>query len=339
MHNASAPFAAAFCLGKAIQMLKKRLLAALTLLLALALVLSVSFTGLTKSSRVIAEEETTNTGDPKGEDDAGDGEILTTGTEDTDTTGEEEPEKTDEEKAAEKKEILKHSILLSLIGFAIAAVLVLVIVRFMFKKESGEIHRITTRQLTESALMVAIATVCSMVKIDLPFGGGVTIVSMLPIIMISHRYGWRWGITTAFVYSVIQLFLGLDNVGYATNTFMAFGVIFLDYIVAYTVIGLSGIFGRKRSSVAIGIIVTFALRFACHYVTGVWIWKEWMPETYMGLAMKSPWIYSALYNGWYMLAELAATLLVAMLIYEPLKQFFTAPDNENTKLVSRKNAQ
>ena len=98
----------------------------------------------------------------------------------------------------------------------------------------------TVRKLVESALFIAIATVLSMLKIDLPFGGGVTIVSMLPLVLVSHRWGWKWGVMTAFAYSLIQLLLGLDNVGYATTFATALGVIFLDYVIAYTVIGFSG---------------------------------------------------------------------------------------------------
>ena len=186
--------------------------------------------------------------------------------------------------------------------------------------------KITTRKLVESALLIAVATVLSLVKIDLPFGGGVTIVSMLPLVLCSHRWGWRWGVVAAFVYGVLQLILGLDNVGYATSFVMALGVVFLDYLLAYTVIGLSGAFGRERKSVAVGIAVTFCLRFLCHYITGVWIWGEWMPEEFMGLPMTSPWLYSFLYNGWYMLAELLLTELVAMLIYKPLEKYFRGED-------------
>ncbi len=187
-----------------------------------------------------------------------------------------------------------------------------------------------TRMLTESALMIAIATVLSMLKIDLPFGGGVTVVSMLPLILISHRWGWKWGLLTAFVYSLIQLLLGLDNVGYATTFATALGVVLLDYVVAYTAIGLSGIFdgplGKTRKSVAVGIAVTFFLRFCCHFITGVWIWGGWMPETFMNLTMTSPWLYSFLYNGWYMLAELVVTEIAAMLLYAPLGRFFRGED-------------
>lgn len=182
--------------------------------------------------------------------------------------------------------------------------------------------KISTRMLVESALMVAIGTVLSVLKIDLPFGGGVTVASMLPLVLISHRYGWRWGVFTAFVYSLIQLVLGVDNVGYATGFLMAAGVVLLDYVLAYTVIGLSGLFGSGRKGVAIGIAVTFCLRFLCHFVTGVWIWGAWMPEEFMGLPMSSPYLYSFLYNGWYMLAEIIVTELLAMVLYGPLKGFF-----------------
>ena len=187
-----------------------------------------------------------------------------------------------------------------------------------------------TRRLTESAIMIAIATVLSLLKIDLPFGGGVTIVSMLPIVIISHRWGWKWGLLTAFVYSLIQLLMGLDNVGYAESFIMAVGIILLDYVIAYSVIGLSGIFdgplGKTRKSLAVGIAVTFCLRFVCHLITGAWIWGVWMPETFMNMTMTNPWIYSFLYNGWYMLAELVITEIVAMLIYQPLGKYIRGED-------------
>lgn len=254
----------------------------------------------------------------------GAGNAETTGAETTgaETTGAESTGETEKTEEAKEDTTKKHSLTLAIIGGAISAAFVALIVFANFGKKGVSSKRITSIQLTESALMVAVATVCSLIKIDLPYGGGVTIVSMLPLVIISHRYGWRWGLMTAFVYSLIQLVLGLDNVGYATSTAMMFGVIFLDYIVAYTVIGLAGAFGKGRKGVAVGIIVTFFLRFACHYVTGVWIWKEWMPETFLGLKMTSPWIYSALYNGWYMLAELIITLVVTMLIYQPLSAYF-----------------
>lgn len=188
----------------------------------------------------------------------------------------------------------------------------------------------STRRLTETAILIALGTVLSLFKIDLPFGGGVTICSMLPLVIISFRYGWKWGGLAGFVYSVIQLMLGLDNVQYASSAVMAGGIIVLDYILPYTVIGFASLFGGKptntRKALVLGIVVSFVLRLVCHIVTGAWIWGEWMPEEFMNMAMTSPWIYSILYNGWYMLAEIVLTVIVAMAIYNPLKRFIHGED-------------
>ena len=188
----------------------------------------------------------------------------------------------------------------------------------------------TTRKLVESGLFIAIATVLSFLKIDLPFGGGVTIVSMLPLLLVSHRWGWKWGVFTAFVYGVLQMLIGLDNVGYASSPLAAVGIILFDYVVAYAVIGLSGIFdsvfGKTRQSVCVGTAVTFVLRFVCHFITGVWIWGGFMPESFMNMTMTSPYVYSFLYNGWYMLAELVLTEVVINLIYAPLGRYFRRED-------------
>ncbi len=193
----------------------------------------------------------------------------------------------------------------------------------------------TIRMLTESAIMIAIATVLSLLKIDLPFGGGVTICSMLPIVLISHRWGWKWGVTTAFVYGVLQMLFGLDNVGYADSFIMGAGIVLLDYIIAYTFIGFSGIFdnvfGKTLKSVMVGVLVTFLLRLVCHFITGGWIWGVWMPETFMKMTMTNKWVYSILYNGWYMLAEIVITEIVVALIYKPLGKYFRGEDIANLR--------
>lgn len=186
--------------------------------------------------------------------------------------------------------------------------------------------KINTRMLAESAMLIALGTVLSLVKFDMPMGGGLTLCSMLPLVLISHRYGWRWGLISALVYSVLQLVLGLDNVRYATSFIMAVSIVLLDYIVAYTVIGLSGLFDQliknRRAALATGIAVTFFLRFICHFITGVWIWDALWPNEY---GMTSV-VYSLVYNGWYMGAELVLTEIVAMLIYQPLGKYFRGED-------------
>ena len=192
-------------------------------------------------------------------------------------------------------------------------------------------RKTTTRFLAESAIFIALATVLSFIKFDLPFGGGVTLVSMLPILLLSHRWGWQRGVLAAFVYGCIQLLLALDNGGYATSFVMALGVIMLDYILAYTGLGFSGAFGNSQQGVYFGILVTVVFRFVCHWLSGVWIWGEWMPDRFMDMTMTSPWIYSLLYNGWYMLIELIITEVVAMAVYVPLGKYIRGEDLPKTK--------
>ena len=188
----------------------------------------------------------------------------------------------------------------------------------------------STRRLVESAVMIAIGTVLSMFPFSAPwaFGGGVTICSMLPLVIIAHRYGTKWGLFTACVYSVLQLILGVSNVQFAAGYgfVLAVGVLLLDYILAFTVIGLSacfnGVIKNHLVSIVVGIVFTFALRFVCHFLSGWIIWGVITPNE-MGLVAP---LYSLIYNGGYMLPETIITALVAVLTYKPLKRYWLAED-------------
>ena len=188
----------------------------------------------------------------------------------------------------------------------------------------------STRRLVESAVMIAIGTVLSMFPFSAPwaFGGGVTICSMLPLVIIAHRYGTKWGLFTAFVYSVLQLILGVSNVQFAAGYgfVLAVGVLLLDYILAFTVIGLSacfnGVIKNHLVSIVVGIVFTFASRFVCHFLSGWIIWGVITPNE-MGLVAP---LYSLIYNGGYMLPETIITALVAVLTYKPLKRYWLAED-------------
>lgn len=179
-----------------------------------------------------------------------------------------------------------------------------------------------TSRLVFSAIMIAIGTVLSLLKIDFIMGGGITICAMLPLVMVSFRYGTKWGIFTAFVFSVLQCLLGLDNVQYATSALMAFEIILLDYIVAYTVIGFSGMFGNKannfRSALISGISLTFFARFLCHFITGWLIWDALWPNDF---GMAAP-VYSLCYNGSYMLAEAIISTVAGTIIFKKRPEFF-----------------
>lgn len=170
----------------------------------------------------------------------------------------------------------------------------------------------TTRRLVESALMIAVGTVLSVLKVDSlwAFGGGLTIGSMVPLVLISHRWGIKWGTFTAFVYSLLQLILGMDNIQYATSVGMAIAIILLDYVIAYTVIGLAAMFGSSRPGIIGGVVVTLGIRFLCHFLSGWMIWDALFPNE---LGMTSA-VYSLWYNGSYMLPEILITAVLACIL-------------------------
>ena len=115
-----------------------------------------------------------------------------------------------------------------------------------------------TKRLTESAMLIAVAVVLEVVGRTvippMPFGGQLTLVSMLPMVLLSYRYGVRWGLIAGFGYSLVQMALGADTVtaafqpGYFGDGTMlgnALIMCLLDYVLAYTLLGLGGCFRNK----------------------------------------------------------------------------------------------
>ncbi|MEG2603294.1 MAG: energy-coupled thiamine transporter ThiT [Clostridia bacterium] len=184
------------------------------------------------------------------------------------------------------------------------------------------------RRLVECALLIAIGTVLSLFDFKGPWalGGGITVCSMLPLVMIAHRHGTKWGVISALLYSLLQLLLGLSNVQYAPNALVAVGIIALDYVLAFTVIGFSACFNHvikdRRWSIVAGIAVTFLGRFVCHFLSGVLIWEA----LWANALSWAPALWSFVYNGSYMLPEIIITALAAFVSYAPLKRFWTGED-------------
>lgn len=164
-------------------------------------------------------------------------------------------------------------------------------------------------RLVESALMLAIATVLSLVKLlDLPYGGSITVCSALPILLVAYRHGTGWGLLTGFAHAAIQLLLGSSVLSYATSPAAAVAIILLDYLLAFTVLGLGGIFRRRTSqtgALVLGALFTGCLRYVLHVIAGCTVWA--------GLSIPSTaalW-YSLGYNATYMVPETLVTMLGA----------------------------
>ena len=159
-----------------------------------------------------------------------------------------------------------------------------------------------TKRLTESALLVAVATVLSVLPIAaLPYGGSVTLASMLPILLISWRHGVIFGLFAGTAYGGVQCLLGLSNLSYFTTWQSVVTIIFLDYLVAFAVGGLGGAFRRfslrQSTALTLGALIASVLRYACHVISGATVWAG------LSIPTEAALLYSLLYNATYMLPE------------------------------------
>ena len=138
------------------------------------------------------------------------------------------------------------------------------------------------RAMIECAIMVALATVLSTIKLyEAPFGGSVTLLSMLPVSVLSIRLGLKWGITGGFLYALLQMFLDLGKVtSWGLTPAALIGCIIFDYLLAFTVIGLAGLFRKRgRIGMIIGIALAMGLDWCIKAALDVWRlksgkWKE-----------------------------------------------------------------
>ena len=170
------------------------------------------------------------------------------------------------------------------------------------------------KRLVLTGILIGLGTALSLVKIwQMPLGGSITLLSMLPIALISIEYGVGWGLTGAFIYSLIQMGLDLAAVlSWGLSPVAIVGTILLDYVLAYTSIGLAGLFRKKGvGGVCAGVFIALFMRFVFHLISGTVIFDIWMPEGWA-----NPFIYSVCYNGLYMLPEMVLTMAGAVILFK-----------------------
>ena len=193
-----------------------------------------------------------------------------------------------------------------------------------------------THILTESAIMVALATVLSMLKIwEAPYGGSVTILSMAPIIVLSMRRGVKVGLFAGFAHSLIQLLLGLGTVAYVPTPMGIVVCVLTDYILPFTLLGLGGLFRDMKFTknattnlflaAALGALLVTLLRFACHIVSGAVIWYaldlEWYADDPSHIVFQyGPWMFSIIYNGGFMIPEIITTVIGTPILTKALSK-------------------
>lgn len=200
-----------------------------------------------------------------------------------------------------------------------------------------------TLRLVTSGVLIGLATVLSMIKIfQWPFGGSVTLFSMVPILVLSYMYGVRWGLLCGGVYGVLQMILGatMSQAFAGLSGWAIIVMALLDYIVAYVVVGLCGMFKGKLKShtvaFSLGAILAILLRLLCHFLSGwifwgsyaEWFFSEAFVNSFSSLVLSSfsgqalAALYSLVYNSLYMIPELVISVvgIVAIMAIKPLRE-------------------
>ena len=191
-----------------------------------------------------------------------------------------------------------------------------------------------TKRLVESALMIALSAILSFIILfRLPFGGSITACCMLPVILVSYRYGVKWGFVTAFAFSLIQ---GIQGIAEGTFSAAALGVengVFNGgFFSGSPLLAAFGIFRdkikNKPLALVCGILLAGLLRYVAHVISGAiffGIWGEWfftqegffawgqtLVDMFPGKTLYV--LYSLIYNLFFLLPEVGLTALAGFLI-------------------------
>lgn len=193
-----------------------------------------------------------------------------------------------------------------------------------------------TVRLVTSGVFIALSVVLSMIKVyQLPYGGSITLVSMLPVMLLSYMYNIKWGLLCGVVSGIIQALLGAATTS-AFAGVTGFNVVLmalLDYIIAFMVLGTAGMFKGKiknhKAAFVLGGIAAGLLRYLAHFLSGVLLWgsyAEWffgsenmnnsfgnsVLENFSGTGLAM--VYSAVYNGSFMIPEIIITAIAISII-------------------------
>lgn len=180
-------------------------------------------------------------------------------------------------------------------------------------------NKLRLRALCEGAIMVALAQALGYLKLySMPNGGSVSLI-MLPIFIYCARWGFLRGLLASFALGTLQALLdGFAALGWQS--------ILGDYLFAYGVLGLAGLFRGKKYGLFYGTLLGSFARFIVAWIVGATLWAEYMPDQFLGMNMGNPWFYSGIYNGIYIALCAALCLLVGAFVYKPLRRYLHGED-------------
>ena len=205
--------------------------------------------------------------------------------------------------------------------------------------------------LAEAAIMLALSATLYTVSEFIPWpawiqGGGVSLFASVPIIVLSYRRGFRTAVPAAFLLSVFELIMGLKNFAWVKGPVSYIVVADFDYILAFSVFGFGGIFRKRKGKLAAkivgGAVLTNAVRFICHFLSGITVWSEYTQgnggftnlDSLIHGITKGSVLYSVTYNGGFMLPETIIAAIgcaaLALVIPKELTKFIGSESGDET---------
>lgn len=179
----------------------------------------------------------------------------------------------------------------------------------------------SVRCICEGAVCVALSVALSYLKIPIGlafggFGGSIDLV-MIPLIVFAVRRGPGWGLGAGLIFGTVKYFIG-------THNDISWISILFDYSVAYMLVGFAGTMRRffaegRGWALPVGALIGCVFRFFVHFISGVTVYAQWMPEEFMNLSHMTPPLYSLLYNGTYMLPNTALAVVLCALLVKPMQ--------------------
>lgn len=187
-------------------------------------------------------------------------------------------------------------------GYAVSIVIgiVLFVAAIVLAGKNSNRKKMTTRQMVFCAAALALAFVTSYVKLfEMPWGGSVTLCSMLFIVLIANWYGVQTGILCGLAYGILQ-FLQEPYV-------LSFFQVCCDYVFAFAALGVAGLFAKKNHGLLKGYIAAVIARGAFHALGGYLYWMDYMPENFPKSLSA---VYPIAYNYSFLLVEAVITIIV-----------------------------
>ncbi|MCL2080706.1 MAG: energy-coupled thiamine transporter ThiT [Oscillospiraceae bacterium] len=196
----------------------------------------------------------------------------------------------------------------------------------------------TVKRLTTGAMLVALSALLSMLVIyRLPYGGSVTAFSMLPVCVFAYKYGLKWGLLGGLAFSLTRILLGsLGGAAFASMDLLDLTLmLFLDYIAAYTFLGLAAVTRGKlkseRSGLVWGIVIACAARLLAHSLSGYILFRQyaewffsqegftfgaWVLDNLGGQGLMI--FYSVFYNAMFLVPETLITVAAGAILMSAL---------------------